>query len=422
MSKRLQDRVMLKNQNANYLLDQNYVDRKKQFNYNIYDRQSPAERKSTDSGLGRYYNSYYQRPIPQRSPDEYKAFTNHQLSKIPSFLNLDKDDKFKRFPQNEIQQPINSFQYFPKQQYSSMYDREQSQKRKFNLNDVVQVQKRQQSPTIFSKKQSLVDVDRTWMFTNQQQHSFFSPKNNEQQPKLLKNASDYISNYRPFTSFEIQNDKNLTKNPSQKFQPYLNNNNNNSKFDIDKLRMELEQYKRNNKSRVGDGILNIKNREVNKDYQNTYIRRDVSPNLNFNYIKPKVDDQNKDVMFNYRQQKQSSPQKQVQSLKASRSELGNPNKKQPFQLINAKNDLQGIVSDNQRYLQDRRKTPETNRVEELRKQLYSTYKPSNRELFFESLNKSTPYNKIANQREQNQQSSNNREKDQIKYKLDKKFI
>lgn len=50
MSKRLEDRVMLKNQNPNYLLDSNYLDRKKQFNFNIYDRQSPAERKSTDSG------------------------------------------------------------------------------------------------------------------------------------------------------------------------------------------------------------------------------------------------------------------------------------------------------------------------------------------------------------------------------------
>ncbi|CAD8056284.1 unnamed protein product [Paramecium primaurelia] len=416
MSKRLEDRVMLKNQNPNYLLDSNYLDRKKQFNFNIYDRQSPAERKSTDSGQGRYYNSYYQRPLPQRSPDEYKPFTNHQLSKMPSFLNYDKGEKLKRFPSNDIQQQVNSFQYLPKQQYSSMHDRDQSQKRKFYLNDIVQVQKRQQSPTAFSKKQSLIDVDRTWMFTNQQQNSFFSPKNNEQ-PKLLKNASDYISNYRPFTSFEIQNDKNLSKNTSQKHQPYLNNN---SKFDIEKLRMELEQYKRNNKSRVGDGISILKNREQNRDYSNTYIRRDVSPKLNFNYIKPKVEESNKDILFNYRQQKQNSPQKQVQSLKASRSELGYP-KKQPFQLIYSKNDQQGILSENQRFLQDRRKTPETNRVEELRKQLYSTYKPSNRELFFESLNKSTPYNKIANQREQNQQSSNNREKDQIKYKLDKKF-
>ncbi|CAD8091250.1 unnamed protein product [Paramecium sonneborni] len=420
MSKRLQDRVMLKNSNPNYLLDSNYLDRKKQFNFNIYDQQSSAERKSTDTGLGKYYNSYYQRPIQQRSPDEYKPFTNHQLSKIPSFLNFDKDDKLKRYPSNEIQQQVNSFQYFPKQQYSSMHDREQSQKKKFNFIDMVQVQKRQQSPTIFTKKQSLVDVDRTWMFTNQQQNSFFSPKNNEQ-PKLSKNASDYISNYRPFTAFEQQNDKNLSRNQSQKFQPYLNNN---SKFDIEKLRMELEQYKRNNKSRIGDGISFFKNKENNKDYSSNYIRRDVSPKLNFNYIKSKVEDQNKDMLFNYKQQKQISPQKQVQSLKASRSEkieLGNP-KKQPFQLINPKNDQQGILSDNQRYLQDRRKTPETNRVEELRKQLYSTYKPSNRELFFESLNKSTPYNKIANQREQNQQSSNNREKDQIKYKLDKKFM
>ncbi|CAK76592.1 unnamed protein product (macronuclear) [Paramecium tetraurelia] len=388
MSKRLEDRVMLKNQNPNYLLDSNYLDRKKQFNFNIYDRQSPAERKSTDSGQGRYYNSYYQRPMPQRSPDEYKPFANHQLSKVPSFLNYDKGEKPKRFPSNDIQQQVNSFQYLPKQQYSSMHDREQSQKRKFYLNDIVQVQKRQQSPTAFSKKQSLIDVDRTWMFANQQQHSFFSPKNNEQ-PKLSKNASDYISNYRPFTSLDVQNDKNMVKNPSQKLQPYLNNN---SKFDIEKLRMELEQYKRNNKSRVGDGISILKNREQNKDHSSTYIRRDVSPKLNFNYIKPKAEEQNKDILFNYRQQKQNSPPKQVQSLKASRSELGNP-KKQPFQLIYSKNDQQGILSENQRFLQDRRKTPETNRVEELRKQLYSTYKPSNRELFFESLNKSTPYNK-----------------------------
>ncbi|CAD8163266.1 unnamed protein product [Paramecium pentaurelia] len=413
MSKRSEERVMFKN--SNYLLDSNSIDMKKQFNFNIYDRQSSAERKSTDSGQGRYYNSYYQRPQPQRSPNEYKPFTNNQLSKIPSFLNYDKGDKPKRFPSNEIQQQVNSFQYLPKQQYSSMHDREQSQKRMFYLNDIVQVQKRQQSPTIFSKKQSLIDVDRTWMQTNQQKHSFFSPKNNVQ-PKLSKNASDYISNYRPFTSLDVQNDKNLNQNASQKLHPYLNNN---SKFDIDKLRMELEQYKINNKSRVGDGISILKNREANKDSTNTFIKRDVSPKLNFNYIKPKAEEQKKDIFFNYRQQKQSSPQKQIQSLKAS--ELGNP-KKQPFQLINPKSDQQGILSDNQRYLQDRRKTPETNRVEELRKQLYSTYKPSNKDLFFESLNKSTPYNKIANQREQNQQSSINREKDQIKYKLDKKFI
>ncbi|CAD8175406.1 unnamed protein product [Paramecium octaurelia] len=415
MSKRREDRMKFKNQNSNYQLDSNSIDMKKQFNFNIYERQTSAERKSTDSGLGKYYNSYYQRPVQQRSPDEYKPFTNNQLSKIPSFLNYDKGDKSKRFPSNDLHQQVNSFQYLPKQQYQSMHDQEHSQKRKFYLNDIVQLQKRQQSPTIFSKKQSLLDGDRTWMHTNQQQHSFFSPKNNVQ-PKLSKNASDYISNYRPLTSLDIQNDRNLNKNPSQKLQPYQNNN---SKFDIDKLRMELEQYKINNKSRIGDGISILKNREQYKDYPNTFIRRDVSPKLNFNYIKPKVEETSKDILFNYRQQKQSSPQKQVQSFKAS--ELGNP-KKQPFQLINQRSEQSGVLSDNQRFLQDRRKTPETNRVDELRKQLQSTYKPSNRELFFESLNKSTPYNKIANQREYNQQSSNTREKDQIKYKLDKKFI
>lgn len=57
--------------------------------------------------------------------------------------------------------------------------------------------------------------------------------------------------------------------------------------------MELEQYKRNNKSRIGDGLSILKNREQNKDYSNTYIRRDVSPKLNFNYIKPKGNDQYK---------------------------------------------------------------------------------------------------------------------------------
>lgn len=48
MIKRREDLTMFKN--SNYLQDSNSIDMKKQFNFNIYDRQSSAERKSTDSG------------------------------------------------------------------------------------------------------------------------------------------------------------------------------------------------------------------------------------------------------------------------------------------------------------------------------------------------------------------------------------